>query len=292
LLSVPLDQFVPLDVEAAVLRNAVSELLFPYGIASLSAKDVYFHPHHVNDALHHKDAAYHNGTIWGWNAGFTVSALAKFGRQDLAYALSRNLSDQILGLGTLGSMSELLDALPNRQGEPQPSGTFSQAWSVSEFERNAYQDYVGFRPDLLRNQLHFVPALPAAWKHFDAVLPFGVGENLLLRAQQRAGTWRWSLTLRGASSERELVLDFLDQTQARRRASFKLQPGKISIIEWKNSIVRLNGKSWPSKLLMASQQSVIGRLRFATPPPDDAQAFPMTRGKNVLQDIVLKGGFR
>jgi hypothetical protein len=163
---------------------------------------------------------------------------------------------------------------------------------VAEFERNAYQDYVGFRPDLLHNQLHFVPALPTAWTHFDAVLPFGVGETLLLQAQHQAGTWRWSVTLRGASSERELVLDFLDQSQARRRASFMLQPGKTATIEWKNSVVHLNGKRWPSQLLTASQQQMVGQLRFATPPPDDANAFPMTRGKNVLQEIVLKGGFR
>ena len=292
LLSVPFDQFVPLDVQAAVLRNSVSELLFPYGIASLSPKDPYFHPHHVNDAFHHKDAAYHNGTIWGWNAGFTVTALTKFGQQDLAYALSRNLSDQILGLGTLGSMSELLDALPGADGEPHPTGTFSQAWSVAEFERNGYQDYVGFRPDLLRNQLHFVPALPAAWSHFDAVLPFGHGEDLMLRARQHDGAWRWSVTLRGAAAERELVLDFLDQTQVRRRTAFKLQPGKTVELEWKNANVRLNGRSWPSRLLMPSQAKIVGKLRFATPPADDTNAFPMTRGKDRLRDIVLKGEYR
>ncbi len=292
LLSVPFDPFVPLKVQAAVLRNAVGELLFPYGIASLSPHDPYFHPHHVNDAFHHKDAAYHNGTIWGWNAGFTVSALTKFGQQDLAYALSRNLSDQVLGLGTLGSMSELLDAMPGADGAPHPTGTFSQAWSVAEFERNGFQDYVGFRPDLLHNRLHFVPALPAAWTHFDAVLPFGDGEDLLLRAKRRGGTWRWSVTLRGSQVERQLVLDFLDQSKARRRSVFKLQPGKTTVIEWQNASVRLDGRAWPSALVMPSQQRVVGKLRFATPPADDANAFPMTRGKNVLHDIVLHSGFR
>ncbi len=292
LLSVPFEPFVPPPVEAAVLRNSVSELLFPYGIASLSPKDAYFHPQHVNDALHHKDAAYHNGTIWGWNAGFTVTALTKFGQQDLAYALSRNLSDQILGLGTLGSMSELLDALPHGRGELQATGTFSQAWSVAEFERNGYQDYVGFRPDLLRNQLHFVPALPAAWSHFDAALPFAEGEELRLRARRHGDTWRWSITLRGGAAERELVLDFLDPAQARRRSSFKLQPGKTAVLEWKSAGVRLNGRPWPSRLLMPSQAQIVGQLRFATPPLNDAKAFPMTRGKDRLRDIVLKGEYR
>ncbi|MEI8324133.1 MAG: amylo-alpha-1,6-glucosidase [Betaproteobacteria bacterium] len=292
LVSVPPDAFVPLQVQAAVTRNAVRELLFPYGIASLSPNDRYFHPHHVNDAFHHKDAAYHNGTIWGWNAGFTVTALTKFGQQDLAYALSSNLSEQILGLGTVGTMSELLDALPNGQGQPKPTGSFSQAWSVAEFERNGYQDYVGFRPDLAHNRLHFVPALPAAWQHFDAVLPFGAGEDLVLRASRKAGAWRWQITLRGATVQRELVLDFLDPTQARRRISVPLHAGQATVVQWQGNSARVNGRRWPSSVVMASQAQRIGALQFASPAADVAAHFPMTRGVDVLKDIVLKGEFR
>ena len=172
------------------------------------------------------------------------------------------------------------------------AGRVSSGRLVAEFERNGYQDYVGFRPDLLRNQLHFVPALPAAWKHFDAVLPFGNGEELLLRAKQLDGAWRWSVTLRGAAAERELVLDLLDQTLARRRTSFKLQPGKTVVLEWKNASVRLDGHPWPSRLLMPSQAQIVGKLRIATPPADDTKAFPMTRAKDRLRDIVLKGEYK
>ena len=119
LVSIPFDDFVPLDVQAKVTRNAVSQLLYPYGIASLSQDDPYFHPRHENPAFHHKDAAYHQGTIWGWNAGFTVTALNKFGYQDLSWPLTQNLGRQILGLGTLGTMSELLDALPDAQWQAE-----------------------------------------------------------------------------------------------------------------------------------------------------------------------------
>ncbi|MDE2502237.1 MAG: hypothetical protein KGL18_04555, partial [Burkholderiales bacterium] len=290
LLTVPDDDFVPPAVGAAVLRNATRELLFPYGIASLSPHDPNFHPHHVDDAHYNKDAAYHNGTIWGWNAGFTVTALTRYGRQDLAYALSRNLAQQILGLGTLGTMSELLDALPDAQGRPHPSGAWSQAWSVAEFERNAYQDYLGFRPDLTRNRLRFVPALPAAWRHFDARLPYGAearGEALEIAARRHGAVWQWTLELRHAAAARELVFDYLTPGHARRRAAFTLAPGRRARVEFDAGGLRLDGRPLASTLRAASQDAVIGALRFAVPPRDDPQAFPVTRGKDVLQRALL-----
>jgi len=293
LISVPFDGFVPPAVEAAVLRNTVSELLFPYGIASLSPKHPYFHPHHVNDALYHKDAAYHNGTIWGWNAGFTVTALSKYGEQDLGYRLSQNLADQILGLGTLGTMSELLDALPLKDGSLKASGTFAQAWSVAEFARNAYQDYLGFRPDLPRNTLHFVPALPAAWRHVDAVLPFGGDdEALIVRADQRAGGWVWHLRLKNARWPRELVIDALDASKARQRSSFTLAPNQTATLEFTPTALRLNGRPLDRTLALPSQAATIGHLHFAPNPINAGQRFPVTQSPNALRDLVLGGQVR
>ena len=88
------------------------------------------------------------------------------------------------------------------------------------------------------------------------------------------------------------MLDFLDPAQARRRSSFKLQPGKTAVLEWKSAGVRLNGRPWPSRLLMPSQAQIVGKLRFAAAPANDAEAFPMTRSKDALRDIVLKGEYR
>lgn len=298
LVSVPLDPFrpfVPPEVEARVLRNAVPSLLFPYGIASLDPASEYFHPHHVNDAYHHKDAAYHNGTIWGWNAGFTVTALAKYGQQDLAWRLSQNLGEQILGRnlnGTLGTMSELLDALPGKDGRPVPSGTFAQSWSVAEFARNAYQDYLGFRPDLLRGELHFTPALPMAWKHFDALLPFGEGSSLQVQGRRQAGkTWHWTLRLKGASQPQRLVFETLDATQARQRGEFTLQPDHAAQLLISADQMQLNGKVLPRQAVMPSQQALLKDLGFAKPPAAATQ-FPMTRGKDQLKELILRGQFR
>lgn len=298
LISVPLDPFKPLvapEIEARLLRNATEKLLFPYGIASLDPASSYFHPHHVNDAYHHKDAAYHNGTIWGWNAGFTVTALTKFGQQDLAWQLSRNLGNQILGHnlnGTLGTMSELLDALPGADGRPVASGTFSQSWSVAEFARNAYQDYLGFRPDLLRGELHFTPALPSAWKQFESLLPFGNGASLQVTARRQDATfWRWTITLKGTSKPQQLIFETLDAQQARQRSEFLLQPGKPAQLKLGSNGLWLNGQALPRQTAMPSQEALLRGLDFAQPPAESTP-FPMTRSKNQLKELILNGEFR
>lgn len=291
LVSVPFNGFVPTAVEAAITRNVVSELLFPYGIVSLSPNSEYFHPHRRDDARYHFDASYHNGTIWGWNAGFTVTALNKFGQQDLAWRLSRNLAGQILGLGTLGTMSELLDALPNARGELVTDGTFSQNWSVAEFERNGFQDYLGFRPDLLQNQLRFSPALPAAWKHMDAVLPFGTDERLIVKARRSGHKgWRWTLTLQGSRQPRLLVFDALDLHGARRRSEFILQPDQTTTLVLEGQRALLDGSRLNTTEVMPSGQALLRGLTFATPPRNGD--FPVLRGKDVLQNIILRGEFR
>jgi glycogen debranching enzyme len=291
-ITVPWDDFLPPSVQAAVLRDAVEHLLFPYGIASLAPEEERFHPRHVDDARHHKDAAYHNGTIWGWNAGFAVGALVRFGQADLAWALSRNLGDQILHLGALGTMSELLDALPGPDGRPVPSGTASQAWSVAEFARNAFQDYVGFKPDLVRGVLRFEPSLPSAWPRFQARLPFGPEESdaaVRVDAHRGAdGAWRWRLAIEGDAPSRAFVFDLPSgEGGARRRVRFALPAGGVATLEHDRDGARLDGRPLASVAVRASQAEVVGRTGFREVPPNDPARYPMTRGRDVLRRIIL-----
>ncbi len=161
------------DIESRVLKNAFEELCFPYGICSLSPHHPYFHPYHHRDELWHFDAAYHNGTIWGWNAGFTTTALCRHDQTSCAWQLAKNLAGQILNMGCRGGMSELVDALPDAKGRITLSGTWQQAWSTAEFARNAYQDFGGFTPRLLDNEILLTPHIPADWKRFSAEYPHG-----------------------------------------------------------------------------------------------------------------------
>jgi glycogen debranching enzyme len=291
LISIPFDDFIPPPVQARVTRNAVSELLYPYGIASLSQNDPYFHPRHVNDDFHHKDAAYHQGTVWGWNAGFTVTALNKFGYQDLAYALERNLGRQMLSLGTLGNMSELLDALPDAAGNNKPSGTYAQSWSVAEFARNGYQDFVGFRPDLLANALRFVPAIPHAWKHFDALLPYGDDESVRVAFHRLRDGQQWRFVVQGKSARR-LSMRYLRADRSRAVAEFDLQPGVPAVLALRQGRAYLNGKRIADLPVQASYSAEMGDLKFQLPKQYRAQDFPMLQQIDRLKGIVERNEYR
>lgn len=294
LATIPFDDFLPGAVQARVTKNAVSTLLYPYGIASLSQDDPTFHPRHENPAFHHKDAAYHNGTIWGWNAGFTVTALNRFGYQDLSWQLTQNLGKQILGLGidgTLGSMSENLDALPHEDGRLKPSGTFAQSWSVAEYARNGYQDYVGFRPDLPQDTLAFEPAIPAGWSRFGALLPFGAGEQLAVDFKRAKGEERWTFTLRG-TQPRTLRMAWLNKDKSRSQTVFTLAPGKAVTLALSTRRATLDGRKLAVREARPSYAGIIGTLRFVRPRVYRPEDFPMLRGQDTLRGIIERHEYR
>ncbi|HAE22900.1 MAG TPA: hypothetical protein DCG47_11325, partial [Spirochaetaceae bacterium] len=169
------------DIEAAILADCVPELVYPYGVASLSQEDPFFHGAHDGSGLHHKDAAYQNGALWGWNAGFAVEALLRHDLRGQAWTLSSALATQILEGSTPGSMSENLHALPGPDGKPIESGAYAQAWSVAEFSRNALECYLGFKPRLMDGLIVLAPRLPMDWTGCEAEPRFGYSERLSLR---------------------------------------------------------------------------------------------------------------
>lgn len=181
LMTITIPQQQPLFTEeyaAAILTQATEHLLFPWGICSLDQHHPEFHPYHDKRNEYHKDAAYHNGTIWGWNAGFTISALTRFNQTELAYQLTKQLTHQVLHQGHRGTMSENLDAYQIATEKLVESGTYSQAWSVAEFSRNAQQDYLGYKPEMLKQTLTLSPKFPSEWKEVSARVPFGSGYYL------------------------------------------------------------------------------------------------------------------
>lgn len=197
LMTLTIPQFAPLvddQIGQHVVKNCVDQLLFPWGICSLSQTHEDFHPYHDHRNEYHKDAAYHNGTIWGWNAGFTVSTLTKFGQQNFAYKLSKNLAKQILEQGHRGTMSENLDAFQKEPDSLTETGTYAQAWSVSEYARNTQQDYLGFKPQLIRNQIILAPKLPSEWDQLVTRLPFGENNALEITFERDKHTERYQIS--------------------------------------------------------------------------------------------------
>jgi predicted glycogen debranching enzyme len=124
--------YSPLDVERqrAVVRTCADHLLTPYGLRSLAPSD----PHYVGrygGSPASRDAAYHQGTVWGYLIGpFAIAHARAFGDRAAALAYVQPLLDHLdtYGLGTLG---ELFD------GDPPfaPKGAIAQAWTVAEVLR-------------------------------------------------------------------------------------------------------------------------------------------------------------
>jgi len=109
-------------------------LLTAHGLRSLAASDEQYIGHYGGDRRT-RDAAYHQGTVWGWLIGPFVAAHLRV-YNDKAQARSflrpfvRHLADH--GVGTL---SEVFDG----DAPFTPRACFAQAWSVAEVLRIRYQ---------------------------------------------------------------------------------------------------------------------------------------------------------
>ena len=129
LFAISLDNPV-LDQERweSVLRVVRERLLTPVGLRSLAPGHPDYKPKYFGD-LRARDAAYHQGTVWGWLIGPFVDAWLKVhpGDRDGARALLRGLVGHMGEFG-LGSIAEIFDAEPPFR----PRGCIAQAWSVAE----------------------------------------------------------------------------------------------------------------------------------------------------------------
>jgi predicted glycogen debranching enzyme len=113
---------------AAVLGTVERELLTPVGLRSLSRSHADYKPRYFGD-LRARDAAYHQGTVWGWLIGPFVDAWLKVHPEDRSGA--RKFIEGMLphlDEACVGSISEIFDA----EKPFTPRGCVAQAWSVAE----------------------------------------------------------------------------------------------------------------------------------------------------------------
>jgi predicted glycogen debranching enzyme len=114
---------------AAVLDAATKFLLTPVGLRSLAPGEPDYKARYDGD-LRARDAAYHQGSVWGWLIGPYVDALAKVYPERCSLELLRGFEAH-LNQACVGSISEIFDA-----EEPHtPRGCIAQAWSVAEVLR-------------------------------------------------------------------------------------------------------------------------------------------------------------
>ncbi|MCE1190355.1 MAG: hypothetical protein LWX56_14600 [Ignavibacteria bacterium] len=146
-----------------IFLNAFPKLVMSNGVLSLSAEDRNFHPFHEYAPFYPKDAAYHNGIIWQWNAGPVINLLTAYNKPELAWELLQSETEQILHRGAAGTLAELMDAFPRDVKTPNRlSGAFSQAWSLAEYIRNIRENILGISIVENENTIKIAPCLPEA----------------------------------------------------------------------------------------------------------------------------------
>ncbi|MES1259383.1 MAG: amylo-alpha-1,6-glucosidase, partial [Gemmatimonadota bacterium] len=115
----------------SVLHVVQEELLTPVGLRSLAPGEPDYKSRYFGD-LRARDAAYHQGTVWGWLIGPWVDAWLKLHPKDQEGARAF-LAGCVGALDdfALGSIAEIFDAEPPYT----PRGCIAQAWSVAEVLR-------------------------------------------------------------------------------------------------------------------------------------------------------------
>jgi predicted glycogen debranching enzyme len=117
------------DRWAAVVDTATKFLLTPVGLRSLAPFEPDYKPRYDGD-LRARDAAYHQGSVWGWLIGPYVDALAKVYPERCTLELLQGFESH-LNQACVGSISEIFDA----EAPHTPRGCIAQAWSVAEVLR-------------------------------------------------------------------------------------------------------------------------------------------------------------
>ena len=135
---------LPEEQEKAVVALVEKELFVGCGLRSLAPDHPDYHGIYCG-ALAKRDAAYHQGTAWGFLLGGFFSAYMKVNHHSSSAAqnairmlepVRKHLSDS----GCIGSISEIFDG----DAPHNPRGCYAQAWSVGEVLRCYCEDILPY----------------------------------------------------------------------------------------------------------------------------------------------------
>ena len=127
--SLVADLLTPAQQES-VVDACAAHLLTPFGLRSLAPSEPGYTGAY-SGGPRERDAAYHQGTVWGWLLGpFALAHYRVYKDRASALAFLEPLAHSISRYG-LGTLAEIFD------GEPphHPRGCIAQAWTVAELLR-------------------------------------------------------------------------------------------------------------------------------------------------------------
>jgi predicted glycogen debranching enzyme len=125
------------EQQSSVVDVCARHLLTSHGLRSLAPGEPGYTGHY-GGGPRDRDAAYHQGTVWGWLLGpFALAHFRVHKNREAALRFLEPLGRQIYASG-LGTLSEIFDG----DAPFTPRGCIAQAWTVAEVLR-AWQKLVG-----------------------------------------------------------------------------------------------------------------------------------------------------
>jgi predicted glycogen debranching enzyme len=127
--SLPVSPLTP-EQQKAVVDVCARQLLTSYGLRSLAPGEAGYTGHY-GGSPRDRDAAYHQGTVWGWLLGpFALAHYRVYHDREAALRFLEPLGRQIYASG-LGTLSEIFDG----DAPFTPRGCIAQSWTVAEVLR-------------------------------------------------------------------------------------------------------------------------------------------------------------
>jgi predicted glycogen debranching enzyme len=127
--SLPVSPLSP-EQQKSVVDVCARQLLSSYGLRSLAPGEPGYTGHY-GGSPRDRDAAYHQGTVWGWLLGpFALAHYRVYRDREAALRFLEPLGRQICEAG-LGTLSEIFDG----DAPFTPRGCIAQAWTVAEVLR-------------------------------------------------------------------------------------------------------------------------------------------------------------
>jgi predicted glycogen debranching enzyme len=118
------------EQQRAIVDVCARQLLTSHGLRSLAPGEPGYTGHY-GGSPRDRDAAYHQGTVWGWLLGpFALAHHRVYRDREAALRFLEPLGRQIYGSG-LGTLSEIFDG----DAPFTPRGCIAQAWTVAEVLR-------------------------------------------------------------------------------------------------------------------------------------------------------------